>query len=120
MSKHPRTYAPTPILLSTSQDVRALPNWLLQTFDVLKATTPGFAKRVPIAAFRYYCAVMTWARMLKIHSKNGFRSSFDEQDFVRVVEDANFQIPSPIAIYLSGFGNTSMPRGRDVMFSLFP
>lgn len=100
--------------------MRALPNWLLQTFDVLKATTPGFAKRVPIAAFRYYCAVMTWARMLKIHSKNGFRSSFDEQDFVRVVEDANFQIPSPIAIYLSGFGNTSMPRGRDVMFSLFP
>lgn len=119
------------VFVDASQDLRPNPDNLsyyvgaegftevvLQIHDEIKSNVAGFAKRVPLPVFQYYCAVLTWHRMLKLHQKNGFKTSFDEQDYIRIIDDASLQMPSPLAHYLNGMGNTTMPAGREVLFRL--
>lgn len=78
----------------------------------------GFSKRVPNSCFATYCATLTYARLLSIHGQNGYRLSPDELEFVRLIKQSEYIVPSFLAVYLNGFGNTKIPDGRHLKFKL--
>lgn len=78
----------------------------------------GFSKRVPNSVFATYCATLTYARLLSIHGQNGYRLSPDELEFVRLLKQSEYVVPSFLALYMNGFGNTKIPDGRQLKFKL--
>lgn len=78
----------------------------------------GFSKRVPSSCFATYCATLTYARLLSIHGQNGYRLTPDELEFVRLLKQSEYIVPSILAVYLNGFGNTKIPDGRHLKFKL--
>ena len=82
------------------------------------ATSPGYSRRVPESALAYYCAVTTYYRMLRLHIGNGLAASTDEARFVEQVDSLQLEAPMLLAHYLSGFGNTRVPSGRDIRFRM--
>lgn len=80
--------------------------------------SPGYSQRVPESALAYYCAVLTFARMLQLQAANSLEVSADEERFVEQVASLQLQAPLLLAHYLSGFGNTRVPSGRDVRFRM--
>lgn len=78
----------------------------------------GFSKRVPDSAFAAYCATLTYARLLAVHSHNGYPLSYDEREFLSEVKQGQFVIPNLLQIYLDGIGNITVPEGRELRFKL--
>ncbi|KAG8303870.1 hypothetical protein J6590_108021, partial [Homalodisca vitripennis] len=84
------------------------------------SSQPGFAKRVPLSALAYYCAVYTYARMLDVHRANFRGLSYEESEFVAKVKEFENLIPKSLSTVLAGIGNTTCPNGRDLKFRLLP
>lgn len=82
------------------------------------ATSSGYSRRVPESALAYYCAVTVYHRMLRLHIGNGLAASTDEARFVEQVDSLQLEAPMLLAHYLSGFGNTRVPSGRDIRFKM--
>lgn len=82
------------------------------------ASKQGFAKRVSHSAFAYYCAVLTYSRLLQLYRDNQNSITYEEGRFIQEVDDGHYLVPSLLSVYLSGFGNTSVPSGRELKFSL--
>lgn len=78
----------------------------------------GYARRVPQCALAYFCAVSTWARMLRLERENGGELDPMEDRFVDQVAALNLRVPALLAHYLAGMGNTRVPSGRDLRFKL--
>lgn len=80
----------------------------------------GYSRRVPESALGYYCGVLTYARMLQLQAGNGLLVTPDEERFVEQVSSLSLSPPMLMAHYLSGFGNTRVPSGRDLRFQMLP
>ena len=78
----------------------------------------GYAHRVPESALAYYCATLVWSRMLSLHISNGLPFAEAEARFVEQVASLQLEAPLLLAYYLSGFGNTRVPSGRDIRFRM--
>lgn len=96
-----------------------------ETYSRLKSLSPTFTKTVPKCALDYYLAVLLNARLLLLHRENGGDLSYAESDFVDMIMSGKgiatggYTIPKGFALYLSGFGNTSLPNGRDLTWRMF-
>jgi hypothetical protein len=71
------------------------------------------ARRLPRAAFAYYCSVALYARLLFIHSENGRRTTVEEREFIQLVKNIDLQLPSLIGSYVNSFGNFTGRNGVD-------
>lgn len=92
---------------------------VVQTMHVrFCARSAGYARRVSHSAFSYYCAVLVWYRMLSLQRMNGFHLSADEERFVEQVPTLLLEAPLLLAHYLSGYGNTRVPSGREIRFRM--
>lgn len=82
------------------------------------ASKQSFSKRVCHSAFAYYCATLAYGRLLTISSANQDELSYRETQFIKQVEQGHYIVPTLLSTYLSGFGNTTIPSGRDVKFKM--
>ncbi|APG78259.1 hypothetical protein [Hubei diptera virus 17] len=95
-----------------------------EIYSRLKSLSPSFTKTVPKCAVDYYLAVMLYARLLLLHRENGGDLSYAESDFVELIMSGKgiatggYTIPKSFALYLAGFGNTSLPNGRDLTWRM--
>lgn len=88
------------------------------TYKEAVASKQGFSKRVAESAFAYYCAVLTYKRLLQVYRDNQFEIEPFEETFIKQVDAGEYLVPSVLATYLNGFGNTSIPSGRDLKLNL--
>lgn len=84
----------------------------------LTAASAGYARRIPESALSYYAAVCTTYRLLHLQRSNSLPLSLDEDRFVEQVASMQLECPPLLAHYLSGFGNTRVPSGRDIRFRM--
>ncbi|KAJ1381508.1 hypothetical protein SESBI_45058 [Sesbania bispinosa] len=96
----------------------ALPEVISVMHSSLCCKSAGYNRRVPESAFAYYCATVTYARLLKLHHDNGCLTSWEEEYFIKCVAALDLKIPVLLAHYLAGFGNTHVPCGRDIKFRM--
>lgn len=82
------------------------------------AASPGYGRRVSSSMLAYYCAALTWHRMLWLHQQNGFTLRREEERYIEQIAKRAYEPPALLAQYLAGFGNTRVPNGRDVRFCL--
>lgn len=87
-----------------------------ETHRQIAATDTGVSRKIPEAAFAYYVAVLSYARMLKILKASGRKVSSEEEAFMDLVYAGNFTPPEPIAYYLKGFGNYKLQNQRELRF----
>ena len=80
------------------------------------ASSVGYARVMTEAALAYYCACFCWYRAMYLCQGNGLRLSPDETAFIIQFCSLRLEAPALLAQYLSGFGNTRYPSGRDVRF----
>lgn len=109
---------PMPNIQNVYSGCEHLPVVTSVAHQALVSSSNSFSRRVPSSAVSYYFAVCTWARMLRLHLENGYSCSPDEERFVEQVNSLNLRIPTLLAHYLAGFGNTRVPNGRDIRFRL--
>lgn len=95
-----------------------LPEVTRQSYQDLVASTPGFARRVPPAAYEYYTAAITLGAMLKKQEFSGFRVITSEREYTSTITELNLRPPSLITTYVEGFGSTTLPNGRDLRFRM--
>lgn len=88
------------------------------TYKTTVATKVGFAKRVSESAWAYYLAVHVKARLLEIQAENQFETTPSEQRFIQQVKQGNYTLPELFTKYLSGFGNTTIPSGKELKFRM--
>lgn len=86
--------------------------------EVTYKTTVGLASRVPESAWAYYLAVHVKARLLEIQIDNQFETTPAEEQFVQQVKQRKYALPELFTKYLSGFGNTAIPSGRELKFRM--
>nr|AXA52550.1 putative RdRp [Linepithema humile partiti-like virus 1] len=91
-----------------------------QIYQELVANSTGFARRVPSSAFQCYAATLVFAAMLKKHESNGFNLKTAEREFSNSVIDAKLKPPTMLTSYMDGFGNTTLPSGRELIFRMLP
>lgn len=95
-----------------------------EVYSRLKALSPTFVKTVPKCALDYYLAVLLYARLLHLARENGSDLTYAEADFVDTIMEGKgiatggYTIPKSFAMYLAGFGNTSVPNGRDLRWCM--
>jgi len=79
----------------------------------------GYSSRLPECAFGYYCPVAYYWRLLYLHINNGIEVTDSELlSFMHQVKSLHLEVPPLIAHYLAGFGNTTIPSSRDIMFRM--
>lgn len=108
--------APEAGYLTIAPGCEALPIIMDVAHNECVASRPGFAKRISSAVFHYYGAVLTYKRLLEVVRDNQFQISPDEIRFIEQINDGEYLVPSVLSTYLSGFGNTFVPSGREVKF----
>jgi hypothetical protein len=81
-------------------------------------STTGYSTRLPECAFAYYCAVVCYWRLLYLQLNNGLELTNSEVSFVHQLKSMHLHVPQLFGHYLSGFGNTTIPFGRDVKFRM--
>uniref|UniRef100_A0AB38Z1R1 Coat protein n=1 Tax=Tapera partitivirus TaxID=3078417 RepID=A0AB38Z1R1_9VIRU len=89
-----------------------------ETYNQMCATNPSYTKCVPKCAHDYYLGILAYSRFLKLHSANGGRINPEEGLFVTQVSEFDFKVPKSFSLFLSGFGNTKIPSGRDIHFAM--
>lgn len=80
--------------------------------------SPGYNHRISESMLSYYCAALTWFRMLWLQQRNGFTLQPEEQRYVEQIASRGYEPPALLAHYLKGFGNTRLPSGPDIRFRL--
>lgn len=90
-----------------------------ESFDNFAAKSVNFKRSVPQSAYAYYIAVMAWARALYLKKLNKYRLTTEEREFVDIIyEQGNYVLPKSVSMYLSGFGNFTIPAGPESKFNL--
>lgn len=98
----------------------AFPVIAAETYTVLSASSPNYKKVVPRSAHDYYLGMLLYARLLRLHEMSD-HLTYEEKAFVEQITvnhgtDGGYTVPHSFASYLAGFGNTTLPGGRDIMF----
>lgn len=88
------------------------------TYKTAVSTKVGFARRVPESVLAYYLAVHTKARLLEIQAENQFEVTPEEERYIQQVKQGKYTLPELFTKYLDGFGNTTIPSGRDLKFRI--
>ena len=109
---------PMPNIEYVFSSAEVLPQLCSVVHQANVAASAAYSRRVPESAFNYYAAVLTYARMLSLHKANGLLLSLDEDRFCEQVSSLQLEAPVLLAHFLSGFGNTRVPSGRDVRFRM--
>jgi len=87
-------------------DARPFADLVDTVYQSLQARYSSGAKHIPHGLFRYYCFTMWWVRALWLHKHNGNTLDTEQKNFLNIVSAGEeFQVPSPIAQYLSNMGN---------------
>ncbi|PNX80509.1 hypothetical protein L195_g036511, partial [Trifolium pratense] len=87
-------------------------------FTFRSNSTTGYSTTLPECAFAYYCAVACYWRLLYLQLNNGLELTDSEVSFVHQLKSMQLHVPQLFGHYLSGFGNTTIPSGRDVKFRM--
>jgi len=97
----------------------ALTDIIFVCYSTLRSNCAGYSMRIPQCAFGYYCAVACYWRLLYLHINNGLMVTDSELSFTHQVKSLQLEVPPLIAHFLTGFGNTTIPSGRDIKFRMW-
>lgn len=91
-----------------------------ETHRVLSAVDTSISKKVTEAAYAYYAAAISYARMLKVLSLSSRRVTAEEEAFMTQVYNGNYHPPEALNYYLKGIGNTKLQNQRELRFRARP
>jgi hypothetical protein len=111
----------------------ALTDIIFVCYSTLTSNCDGYSMRIPQCAFGYYCAVACyWRRafgyycavacywrLLYLHINNGLMVTDSELSSMHQVKSLQLEVPPLIAHFLTGFGNATIPSGRDIKFRMW-
>lgn len=92
-----------------------------ETYENFSSHNLNFKRSVSLSAYAYYISVFAWARVLHLKRLNKYRLTTDEIEFVDMIyQQGNFILPKSVTLYLSGFGNFTIPSGVETKFNTKP
>lgn len=89
-----------------------------QTYIKASCLSPSYGKTVPRSAHDYFLGVLVNYRLLQLEKLNGRQLSYEEDQFLDQIQSSSFTVPKSFSMYLSGFGNTKIPKGRELEFKM--
>nr|QHA33903.1 putative capsid protein [Atrato Partiti-like virus 2] len=121
-----KAYFPTPssafMACATKEKIHSgatlLPALQDETYNQVSAANPSYAKTVPKSAHDYYVGVVTFARLVSLHMKSGGKVTADEYLFLAQMAEYGFTVPKSLSLFLAGFGDTKLPSGRELSFTM--
>lgn len=92
------------------------------TYNNLCAVNPSYKKAISPSLHNYYFGNLTYARLLQLHAAEGGTLTHGEEYFLdQIIQgrgiDGGYTMPKTFHHYLSGFGNSTIPGGRDIKFA---
>lgn len=93
-----------------------------ELYYTLHATNKGFARRISLSAFSYYCTQLLYYRVCTIRDYQGQTASEDEIKFIDEVTSMNLSTPATLEIYLKSIGSVVDTDGArsQIIFPSFP
>lgn len=86
----------------------------------INCTLNDFRNTVPLNAYAYYCAVLVYAKLLRIKQQRD-AITLDESRFLQRVEETRPVAPKVIATYIAALGNFTPPHtGREATARVLP
>lgn len=119
--------SPTEELVPIAEELNHFPGFdglttlINETYESFSSHSLNFKRSVPLSAYAYHLAVLTWARVLYVKRLNKYKVTTDEIEFVDMIyNQGNFILPKTLTIYLSGFGNFTIPSSTESKFNTKP
>ncbi|APG78264.1 hypothetical protein [Hubei diptera virus 18] len=92
-----------------------------ESYDNFCSHSLNFKRSVSLSSYAYYISVFCWARVLHLKRLNKYRLTTNEIEFVDMIyNQGNYLLPKSVTLYLSGFGNFTIPSSVESKFNTKP